>query len=208
MDIQFYGANCIRIANKKASLVFDDNLAALGQKAVLKKDDIALFTGEHAPVDTELKLLVDGPGEYEVSEIMITGIQARSHMDEDGQRSATIYKVLIDDIRIGVLGHIHPDVTEAQLEQLGVIDVLFVPVGGNGFTLDGVGALKLIKKIEPKIIIPTHFEDKALNYEVPQTPLDTALASLSMEVAETVDKLKLKQADLGEGSRLIVLNRS
>jgi L-ascorbate metabolism protein UlaG (beta-lactamase superfamily) len=208
MDIQFYGANCVRIANKKASIVIDDNLAALGQKAVLKKDDIALFTGQHEPVDTELKLLVDGPGEYEVSEIMITGIQTRSHMDEDGQRTATMYKILIDDVRIAVLGHVHPDLTDAQLERLGVIDVLFVPVGGNGYTLDSVGALKLIKKIEPKIIIPTHYEDKALKFEVPQQPLETALTGLSMEVAETVDKLKLKPADILEGSRLIVLNRA
>ena len=208
MDVQFYGANCIRIANKKASVVFDDNLVSLGQKAVLKKDDIAVYTGEHDAPTAELKLLVDYPGEYEVSEIMITGIQARSHMDEEGKRSAVIYKILMDDIRVAVLGHVHPDLTDKQLEQLGVIDVLFVPVGGNGYTLDGVGALKLIKKIEPKIIVPTHYEDTELKYEVPQQPLADALSGLSMEVSETVDKFKLKQADIGETMRLIVLNKS
>jgi len=208
MDIQFYGANCVRIANKKASLVFDDTLAQLGQKAVLKKDEIAIFTHAHEAPAAEVKLVIDGPGEYEVSEVMIAGIQTRAHMDEDGQRTATMYKVLMDDIRIGVLGHVHPDLTDDQLEQLGVIDVLFVPVGGNGYTLDSVGALKLIKKIEPKIIIPTHYEDKVLKYEVPQQPLETAISGLSMEVAETVDKLKLKSSDVGETTRLIVLNRS
>lgn len=208
MDIQFYGANCIRIANKKASIVFDDTLTELGQKPALKKDDIAVFTGKHSDPQVETKIVIDYPGEYEVSEVMITGIQVRSHLDEADERSAVMYKLLIDDVRVAVLGHVHPDLSESQLEQLGVVDVLFVPVGGNGYTLDGVGALKLIKKIEPKIVIPTHYEDKSLNYEVPQQPLETALASLSMEVSETVDKLKLKHADLTEGSRLIVLNRA
>lgn len=207
MDIEYFGANCIRIANKKASVVFDDNLAVLGQKPVVKKDEIAVYTGSHDAPAVETKITIDYPGEYEVSEIMLTGIQVRGHMDEEGQRNSVMYRMLMDDVRYAILGHVHPDLTDNQLEQLGVVDVLFVPVGGNGYTLDSVGALKLIKKIEPKIIIPTHYEDRGLKYEVPQQPLETALTGLSMEVAETVDKLKLKYGETGEATRLIVLNR-
>lgn len=207
MDIEYFGGNCIRIANKKASVVFDDNLVALGQKPVVKKDDIAVYTSTHDVPAAETKITIDYPGEYEVSEIMLTGIQVRGHMDEEGQRNSVMYKMLMDDVRYAILGHVHPDLTDNQLEQLGVVDVLFIPVGGNGYTLDSVGALKLIKKIEPKVIIPTHYEDKDLKYEVPQQPLETALTGLSMEVAETVDKLKLKYGETGEATRLIVLNR-
>ncbi|MBP7807351.1 MBL fold metallo-hydrolase [Candidatus Saccharibacteria bacterium] len=208
MDIQFFGANCVRIANKKATLVFDDNLSELGAKSVTKSGDVALFTGVHEPVSAEVRLSIDFPGEYEVADISVRGVQARAHIDEEGKRTAVMYRLMMDDIRVAVVGHVHPDLTEAQLELLGVIDVLIIPVGGNGYTLDSIGALKLIKKIEPKIVIPTHYDDKDLKFEVPQQALTDALTGLSMEVSETVERLKLKSTDIDETTKLIVVERS
>ena len=208
MDIQYYGANCIRLSNKKASLIFDDNLADLGLTAVTKADEIALFTNEHSAPKKDVKLVIDYPGEYEVSNVSIRGVATRGHMEEEGQRSAVIYRMIMDDLKICVLGHIYPDLTEEQLEAIGMVDVLFIPVGGSGYTLDPVGALKLIKKIEPKLVIPTHYDDKKVKYPVPQTSLEEALKTLAMEPRETVDKLKLKSADLTETMQLVVLERS
>ncbi len=208
MDIQFFGANCVRIANKKATLVFDDNLSELGAKSVTKNGDVALFTGVHDSPKAEVRLSIDFPGEYEVADISVRGVQARAHIDEEGKRTAVMYRLMMDDIRVAVVGHVHPDITEAQLELLGVIDVLVIPVGGNGYTLDSIGALKLIKKIEPKIVIPTHYDDKDLKFQVPQQTLTDALTGLSMEAAETVERLKLKASDLDETTKLIVVERS
>lgn len=208
MDIQFYGANCIRLSNKKASLIFDDNLAELGASAVTKAGEIALFTGAHDQAKKDVKLVIDYPGEYEVSNVSIRGVAARGHMEEEGQRSAVIYRMIMDDLKVVVLGHVYPDLTEEQLEAIGMVDVLFIPVGGSGYTLDPVGALKLIKKIEPKLVIPTHYDDKKLNFPVPQQSLEEALKTLAMEPRETVDKLKLKSSDLAETMQLLVLERS
>lgn len=207
MDIQFYGANCIRLSNKKATLVFDDNLADLGLSSVTKPGDIALFTGVHGEATEGVRLTIDYPGEYELANVSIRGVAAQAHIDTAG-RNAIIYKLLMDDLRIAVVGHIYPDLTESQLEAIGTVDVLFVPVGGNGYTLDGVGALKLIKKIEPKLVIPTHFADTKINYPVPQQSLEDALKNMSMEPKETVSKLKLKAADLSDITSLIILERS
>lgn len=208
MDIQFYGANCIRLSNKRASLVFDDNLADLGLNATTKAGEIALFTGPHGDPKAEVKLIIDYPGEYEVSNVSIRGVAARAHMDEEGQKTAVMYRLLMDDLRIAVLGHVYPELSEDQLEALGTVDVLLIPVGGNGYTLDGIGALKLIKKIEPKLVIPTHYADKNINYPMPQAELADALKNMSMEPKETVPKLKLKAGDLGDVTQLIVLERS
>ncbi len=207
MELQYFGANTIKIATKKATITIDDNLAELGAKSVTKAGDISLFTGAHGVLPVESKIVVDQPGEYEVSDISIQGIPARSHLDEEGKLSATIYKLLIDDVRVAVIGHIYPALSSSQLEALGTIDVLIIPVGGNGYTLDPVGALKLVKDIEPKLIIPTHFEDTSLNYPVPQQPLTEAIKVLAMEPRETTAKLKLKAADLGEGTQLVILER-
>ncbi len=206
MDIQFYGANCLRLTTKNANIIIDDNLADLGLSSVTKTGDIALFTGSHGEPDTEVKLLIDYPGEYEVSNVSIRGVPARAHIDEDGL-NAVIYKLVADDFRVVVLGHIYPELSDEQLEAIGMVDVLFVPVGGNGYTLDATGALKLIKKIEPKLVIPTHYADSKLKYPVPQQPLQEALKALAMEPKETVTKLKLKPADLTDTTQLIVLER-
>lgn len=208
MEFQYFGANCIKISSKKASLVIDDNLASFGLKPVVSSKDIALYTTNLVERAKDAYFTISVPGEYEVSDASIQGIAARSHMDEDSQRSAVIYRIILDDVRIAVVGHIHPNLTDDELEALGTIDILFVPVGGNGYTLDGVGAQKIVKGIEPKIVIPTHYADPKLNYEVPQTELEEALKGLAMEPSERVDVLKMKGLEFSaDGSKLIVLNR-
>jgi L-ascorbate metabolism protein UlaG (beta-lactamase superfamily) len=208
MELQYYGANCVRIAGKKAAVTIDDNLAEVGLKSVAKPGDIVLFSAEHKESPKDPKLLIDQPGEYEVSDISIQGIAARSHMDEAGKQSATMFKIIADDVRIAVVGHIYPELSDKQLEALGTIDILIIPVGGNGYTLDPVGALKIIKKIEPKMVIPTHYADKAVKYEVPQQDLETAIKELAMEPKETVDKLKLKSGDfISDVTQLAILER-
>lgn len=207
MEVQFYGGNCVRLNTKKGSVVVDDTLADLGLKTVTKPGEVAVFTGAHGEGQAGAKLVIDQPGEYEVSDISIQGIAARSHLEEEGQHSATIYRIVGDDIRVAVVGHIYPDLNDDELESLGTVDILIIPVGGNGYTLDGTGALKLIKEIEPKLVIPTHYADKAVKYPVPQAELDEALKNLSMEPKETVAKLKLKPGELSDVTQLVVLER-
>lgn len=206
MDLQFYGANCVALSQKGVRIVIDDNLAELGAKSVVKADDVALFTSTHEPV--KARLVFDGPGEYEVSDTSIVGIAARSHMDEQAsKRSATMYKFITNDLNILVTGHIHPDLSENQLEQIGLVDILIVPVGGSGYTLDPIGALHLIKSIEPKLVIPTHYADADLKYPVPQVELETALKEIAMEPKERTTKLRLKPGELSDITQLVVLEK-
>ncbi len=206
MEFQYFGANCVGISTKRSTIIVDDNLAELGLKSATKPDNIALFT--HLPENPPAaRLVLANPGEYEVSEVSIFGIPARAHMDEPGQQSATIYKIEYDDLRVVVAGHIHPDLTEDHLEEIGTADILIIPVGGNGYTLDATGAMQIIKKIEPKLVIPTHYEDAKITYPVPQQPLEEALKVLGVESREPVAKFKPKPADFSENLQVIVLER-
>lgn len=206
MEIKFYGANCVRISNKKVSVLVDDDLLSHGLKSVANDEDIAIFTLEKGSKNPN-RFLIEGPGEYEISEVSVRGIPARAHLDESGTR-ATIYSLQTQGFSIGVLGHIHPDLSDDQLEKLGLLDVLIVPVGGSGYTLDATGAANLVKKIEPKIVIPTHYTDKAVQYEVPQAEVDLFLKELGVSEPEELDVLKLKDSELGDKTRVVVLNRS
>lgn len=206
MDLQFYGANCLSFTHKGTRLVIDDNLSELGAKSILKTDDVALYTSPHEGQSTG-RLTFDGPGEYEVADISVIGIAARSHIDEDGHR-ATMFKLAVGETTILFTGHVYPELNESQLETIGMIDVLVVPVGGNGYTVDPVGALKLIKAIEPKLVVPTHYADKSLKYPVPQQELEVALKEMSMEPKETIAKLKLKPTELTDVTQLVILEKS
>lgn len=207
MELQYYGANCLRLSAKKAQIVVDDNLVKLGLKAVTKPTDISLRTSLEFPEHADTAFRAEMPGEYEVAGVVIHGIAARSHMDEEGKQSAVIYTIQADDTKVAILGHIYPELSEEQLEQIGLVDVAVVPVGGNGYTLDGVGALKVIKQIEPKVVIPTHYADKAIKDEVPQAELADAVKSLGMEVSETVGKYKIKPTELSDTAKLVILER-
>jgi L-ascorbate metabolism protein UlaG (beta-lactamase superfamily) len=130
-------------------------------------------------------------------------------MDEASKKyGTTMYKLVIGDTSVLITGHIHPDINDTLLEKIGVIDVLFIPVGGSGYTLDPIGALKIIKEIEPKIVIPTNYADPGLAYPVPQVELTTALKELAMEPKEHTTKLRLKPTDLTDTVQLIVLEKA
>ena len=208
MDVQFYGANCLVVSSKQVRLVVDNNLEELGAKSVSKDGDIALFTSSPKSPLANVKLVIDQPGEYEVSGVSIYGIAARAHTDTETEKTATMYKLVLDDTTILITGHIYPELADSQLEAIGMVDVIFIPVGGNGYTLDGLGALKLVKKIEPKLVIPTHYDDPNLKYPVPQQPLDMALKALGMEPKDRTLKLRLKGSELGEVAQLVVLEKS
>ena len=135
------------------------------------------------------------------------GIPAQAHLDADGVR-ATIYSVRMQGFSIGIIGHVNPDLSEDQLEKLGLIDVLIVPVGGSGYTLDATGAASLVKKIEPKIVVPTHYADSGVTYEVPQADVNLFLAEMGSTDTEHVETLKLKESELGDKTRVVIIDRS
>lgn len=206
MDIQFYGANCVGLTYKGVRFVIDDNLSELGGKSVTKPEDVALFTGPHGLL--KARLLFDSPGDYEISDVSVIGLANRAHLDEPGSKHTTMYKLIANDLSVLVTGHVYPDINDELLEQIGIIDVLVIPVGGSGYTLDPIGALQLIKEIEPKLVIPTHYADKALNYPVPQVELDTALKELAMEPKERLTKLRVKPSELADVTQLVVLEKA
>ncbi len=206
MELQFYGANTISVSYKGTRIVVDDNLGQLASKSITKPEDVSLFTMAHEPVNS--RLVFDKPGEYEVAEISIIGIPTRAHIDDDQSNNATMFKLIAGDISVLITGHIYPSLSDDQLETIGIIDILIIPVGGNGYTLDPQGALKIIRSVEPKIVIPSHYDDKSLKYPVVQQDLDMALKGLAMEPKETLTKLKVKTNELLDSTQLIILEKT
>ncbi len=194
-EVEYKGANCVVISTKKANVVIDPKLSLVGLKDASVKDAVELATEERFAINSDdARLVIEGPGEYGVADFDIHGIAAQRHLDtENDPKRSTIYRIEAGDIRAAVLGNIYEKLNEDQLEEIGVIDVLIIPVGGSGYTLDATGAATIIRQIEPKVVIPVHYDDSALKYEVPQSDFDTFAKELGAPVEEA-PKLKLKSA--------------
>jgi L-ascorbate metabolism protein UlaG (beta-lactamase superfamily) len=209
MEIEYKGANCIIIKTKQSLIAVDPNLSAMGLKDQVGKAAVQVVTQPEFGVTGAEALMLDGPGEYEVSNVSIKGVPAQRHIDTpDMGKKATMYRFDAGDITLAVIGHVNGPLTEEQLEELGLIDVAVVPVGGNGYTLDAHGAVQVIRQLDPKIVIPTHFADDATKYEVPQASLEDFVKELGATVGEETAKLKLKGGALPETLTLYVLSRT
>ena len=196
-EIEYRGANALVMSTKKATLVVDPKLSVVGLKDIAIKDEIEVATEARFALNSEnARLRIEGPGEYGVADYDIHGIAVQRHLDSaDVPFASTMYRIEVGELRVAVLGNIYENLSEQQLEELGVIDILILPVGGSGYTLDATGAANLVRKIDPKVVIPIHYADPALKYEVPQDTLETFTKELGAPV-ETVTKYKLKSASL------------
>lgn len=194
-DIEFKGGNTVIISTKKATLVSDPKLSLVGKKDITLKESVQVATEPRMQVENnQARLLIEGPGDYEVADFSIKGIAAQRHLDTtNDERIATIYRIEVGDARIALLGNIDDKLTEEQLEALGVVDIVILPVGGAGYTLDATSAAALVRRIDPKVAIPVHYDISGLAYEVPQDTLDTFVSELGAPV-EKVAKYKLKSS--------------
>lgn len=193
-EIEYKGGNGVVIATKKMTAVIDPKLSVVGLKDLPVKGAVEIATEARFAIKGDEQLLVEGPGDYEIGEFSIHGISATRHIDtENDEKTATAYRIEVGDVRIALLGNVAPTLSDEQLEELGVVDMLILPVGGGGLTLDATSAAGMVRQIDPKVVIPTHYADDALKYEMPQDALETFTKELGATV-ETASKYKVKGA--------------
>lgn len=209
-EIEYKGGNAVVIASKKTSLVVDPGLTTVGLKDVKTKGSVEIATDTRFSTRSlDARITIDSPGEYEVGDFTIRGIAAQRHIDTpEDEKSSTIYRVECGGVAIGVVGNIAPGLSDSQLESLGVVDVLIIPVGGGGYTLDATSATALTRTIDPKIVVPVHYRDAAIQYEVPQDEVEVFVKELGAP-SETVAKLKIKnESSIPQTLTTVVVSRS
>jgi len=196
-DIEYKGGNGLVLTTKKLVAFIDPKLSIVGLKDLNVNDAVEIATEPRFVLEDKNALIqIEGPGEYEIGDFSIRGVSTMRHIDAPGaERLATMYRIDVTDVRIALLGNIAPLLDEDQLEALGVIDVLILPVGGGGYTLDATSAAGIVRQIDPKVVIPVHYADQGLRYEVPQDTFETFTKELGAPV-EVTSKLKIKSAQL------------
>jgi L-ascorbate metabolism protein UlaG (beta-lactamase superfamily) len=196
-EIEYKGGNGVVISTKKSTVVTDPKLSLIGLKDLSTKDAVELATEARFALNSEMaRLNIEGPGEYGIGDFDIKGVAAQRHLDtESDPLVSTMYRIEVGEVRIAVLGNIYEKLSEQQLEALGIIDILILPVGGNGYTLDATGAATLTRAIDPKVVIPVHYADDGITYEVSQGDFETFAKELGAPVEE-VAKYKVKSASV------------
>jgi L-ascorbate metabolism protein UlaG (beta-lactamase superfamily) len=172
MNISWLGHACFRLESKETSLLIDPFSKDIGLRPPRFRDQIIALTHQHydhnsLPEDVSNVFVVDGPGEYEKLGVYIQGIGSFHDNTQGAERGMnTIYVITMEDIRLCHLGDIgQHQLTNEQVEEIGDIDVLFIPIGGN-YTIDAAKAMAIVGQIEPKIIVPMHYKVAGLNIDI------------------------------------------
>jgi L-ascorbate metabolism protein UlaG (beta-lactamase superfamily) len=171
MKIVWHGHSCFEIADKLTVAIDPHDGKSLGLRPPTVKADIVLISHDH--FDHNCARIVKGdftiirePGERTVKGVKITGLEA-DHDDTNGSKrgQVVIFSFTLDGVRFCHCGDLGEMLDQSQIDALGPVDVLFVPVGGV-FTIDGPQALRLIAAIKPKIAIPMHFRVGGLSLSI------------------------------------------
>lgn len=214
MTITWQGQSCFQItANQTKSsqtdIVIDPFDKETGLKLPKMEADILLATHDHHDHNNIKEVsgnyfLIQGPGEYEIKNIFIQGIPS-FHDDSQGKERGmnTIYTIEAEEIKICHLGDLgQKELSNDQVEAIGEIDILMIPVGGN-YTISSKEAVKIMSQIEPKITIPMHYQIPKLNIKL--EGLDSFLKTMGIKKVEPLQKLSIKKKDISEDEAKIII---
>ena len=209
MDLTWLGHACFRLRGREGVVLTDPPDPHSGNAIPKTAADLVTISHDD-PRHASLRsvggepVVLRGPGEYEVREILITGIGTFRDEDKGAKRGKnTVFAIRLDDLvicHLGGLGHILPAV---DLERLGDIDVVLVPIGGSDVDLSAPRAAEIIHQLEPKVVVPMSYDPEATTKD---SPFDRLLHELGVKDITPVPKLSLSRSSLPENVQVVALD--
>lgn len=196
MVITYQGGQCFKVSFGDTTIAFDPIAKQSKLSGVKFGADVAFVSLNHpnfngvdqAAHGNKEPYIVWGPGEYEVGNVSARGFGVKTTYD-GVERFNTIYQVKLEDMNLIFLGALGTSEIDPKiLGEFGDIDILFIPIGGDD-VLDVPQASKLAVKLEPKLIIPMHYDKNALAAFLKEIGADGDVVS---------DKLTIKKKDIAE----------
>jgi L-ascorbate metabolism protein UlaG (beta-lactamase superfamily) len=215
MNITWYGYSCFKFeigarSGAKVSVVTDPFVKE-GRNGLPRTltADIVTVSHNHERHNNVKEVggdpfVIDGPGEYEVKDVMVTGVRA-SHNDKESKVNDpnTLFYMVAEDLHIAHLGGLNHKLDESQMADLHDIDLLFVPIGGHD-GLDAKQAVEAVRQFEPRVIVPMHYQSGRWGSDL--DGLQPFLKAMGVAEPEVVNKLKITPRDLPqEDSKIIVI---
>jgi L-ascorbate metabolism protein UlaG (beta-lactamase superfamily) len=209
VDITWLGHSCFRIKGSRAVVITDPFPPDLGYSLGKPTANILTVSHQH-PSHSYVQgiggepRIVKGPGEYEISGVLIIGV-ATFHDAEGGKKRGknTIYLMEVDGISVCHLGDLGHVLTAEQVEEVGNVDVLLLPVGGVS-TIDAAMAAEVIRQLEPKAAVPMHYKTPLISREL--EPVDRFLKEMGMGQIDSRPKLSLSKSNLPASTQVFLLD--
>lgn len=211
MDITWLGHSCFKLRGSHATVITDPYSPEIGYS--MGKTNARIVTvSHHHPGHSYTKgiggepKVVERPGEYEVSGVLIIGI-ATFHDKEGGKKRGknTVYLLEIDEVSICHLGDLGHVLTGERVEEIDDVDVLLLPVGGVA-TINASTAAEVVRQIEPKIVIPMHYKTPSLKMEL--DPVEKFLKEIGAKQVEPLAKLSVSKSNLPPTTHVVLLDYS
>lgn len=205
MEITWYGLSCFRITERKhAAVVTDPYGGTFGLPKLKLKADVVSVSHEargHNNVAAVIskKQIVDGPGEYEIGSVFITGIATF----QDGKELRNVLYVFdFNGLTVAHLGDMQQVPTQKQIEALEQVNILLVPVGA-GRSLNAAQAAELVSMLEPSIVVPMHYKLPGLKVEL--ETVDRFLKEMGVTDVKEEATLKVTASGLPEETETVIL---
>ena len=211
MEITWYGHSCFRLTERSMATVVTDpfDSSVIGYEALKLRSDI-LTVSHEAPGHSfassvkGVSHVIDGPGEFEIGGVFITGVQTDINSKKAADRPRnTLYVFDYDGLNVAHLGDLKQVPSQTEVEALGNVHIALVPVGG-GQALNAAKAAEVVSLIEPNIVIPMHYSTTAVKIQL--EPLGKFLKEMGLTSHETQPSLKITRSGLPAETKVIVLD--
>src|SRR3989344_961788 len=203
MIITWFGQSCFRLQGDSSTLVTDPYDQSLGLRLPRLTADLVTVSHDHHDhnnvaavkgMDGNAPFTITMPGEYEVKGTFVYGIPAFHDSKQGAERGPNIiYRIEMDGITLAHLGDLGHLLTNGEVEKLEGVDILMIPVGGF-YTIDAKQATEIISQLEPRLIIPMHYQLPGLT----TSKLDDVKAfckEMGVTINGTEQKLKVTKRD-------------
>ena len=208
MEIDWFGHACFRLRGREGTVITDPYGKEIGLSFARPRGDIVTISHTHPghSFDKGVKgdpKVIDGPGEYEVKNVFITGVPT-SHDKKGGKDRGknTVYVFDMDGLTICHLGDLGHVPTQPQAEAFGNVNVLLIPVGGVS-TINASDAAEIVSMIEPQIVIPMHFEHSELAFKL--EPATKFFKEMGIKPPTAVPVLKVTKDSLPSETQVVLL---
>jgi len=208
MEISWLGHSCFRIKGTQGIVITDPYSPQSGYSLDKPTAKIVTVSHQHPGhsyvqgISGEPRLITKA-GEYEIGGITVLGV-ITYHDGEGGSKRGrnTAYLIEVDDVAICHLGDLGHVLTGRQVEEIGNVNVLLLPVGGVS-TINASMAAEVVRQLEPKIVVPMHYKTPVLGREL--EPVDKFLKEMGVKNVTTQPSLSVSKSTLPENLQVILL---
>ena len=213
MDITWLGHAAVRVRTRTAAVVMEP--AARSEGVEMGRPAAAIVTVSHDhPAHNHAAgvrgdpVVLRRPGEYEIQGVQLLGVATRlgpAPGDDAAPREAEVRNVVFvleaEQLRLAHLGGMGTPPTHQEMEQLGDVDVLVLPVGGES-ALTASASARMTRELDPRVVIPVCY---AAGGQARSAELSAYLTALGIEAEEPVSRLSIQRRGLGETTRVLLL---